>query len=92
MLGKYAILRFCLTVSTVVAQQGDRVDLGRLQTGATVSFVCYASGKWGIEISGGTTPRLTQQKPAQIEIFRGGENVQQPAVGYQSVQRKKTQL
>ena len=53
----------------------DRVELGRLANGATVAFVRAGSGDWGIEISGGTAPRLTQPKPAQIEVFAGGENV-----------------
>jgi hypothetical protein len=85
-LGKYVILGLCLTISTAFAQQGDRVDLGRLQTGTTVSFVRSASGKWGIEISGGTTPCLTQQKPVQIEVFQTEENLREIAVGYKTIQ------
>jgi len=87
MLGKWVILGLCLTVSVSFAQQ-DRVDLGRLQTGATVSFARTEGGEWGIEISGGTTPSLMQQKPAQIEIFRDQENVQLLAVGYQSLKKE----
>jgi hypothetical protein len=41
-----------LGVSTVCAQQPARVDLGRLQTGATVWFARSAAGEWGIEIAG----------------------------------------
>lgn len=76
--------------SLVAAQQAGtatpgRISLGRLANGAAVTFVRAGSGDWGIEISGGTAPRLMQQKLAQIEVFRGEENVQQVAVGYQSV-------
>ena len=87
-IGRCVIFGFCLIVSTTFAQQVDRVELGRLQTGAMVSFVRAVGGEWGIEISGGTAPRLTQQKPAQIEIFRNEENVRQLASGYQSVQKE----
>ena len=80
------MLWLCLTVPVAIARQGDRVDLGRLQTGATVSFVRIAGGEWGIEISGGSAPRLTQQKPAQIEVFRTEENLREIAVGYKTVQ------
>jgi hypothetical protein len=69
-------------------QQDSQVNLGSLQTGTMVSFVRTTGGEWGIEISGSTTPRLTQQKPAQIEVFRGEENVHQLAAGYQSVQKE----
>ena len=88
MFGKYVILGLCLTGSVAIAQQGNRVDLGRLQNGATVSFVHAAGGDWGIEISGGSAPRITQPKPAQIEVFRGGENASQLAAGYQSVKKE----
>lgn len=89
---KSVILGLCLTASAAFAQQGDRVDLGSLQTGATVSFVRTAGGEWGIEISDGTAPRLTQQKPAQIEIFQGEENVRQLAAGYQSVRKENNSV
>ena len=88
MLGKRVILGLCLIVSAAFAQQGDRVDLGRLQTGATVSFARTEEDEWSIEISGGDVPRFTQRKPAQIEVYRGQENVQQLATGYQSVKKE----
>jgi hypothetical protein len=87
MFHKCVILGLCLTVSIAFAQQGDRVDLGRLQNGGAVSFVRSAAGEWGIEISGGTIPKIKQEKPAYIELFRGQNHVQQLANGYQSVQK-----
>ena len=45
--------------STLFAQSPARLDLGRLQTGAAVSFTGSTSG-WGIEISGGAAPRIRQ--------------------------------
>ena len=88
MFHKCVMLGLCMAVSVAFAQENDRVNLGTLQTGATVSFVRAAGGQWGIEISGGTSPRFIQQKPAQIEIFRGQENTQQLAAGYQSIEKK----
>jgi hypothetical protein len=66
MFRKRALLGLYLTASTAFAQPGGRVDLGRLQNGAVVSFIRDAEGEWGIEISGGGLPRPTQPKPAEI--------------------------
>lgn len=68
------------------APAGNRTVLGTLANGAAVAFVRTGSGDWGIEISG--TPRIAQQKPAQIEVYRGEDNVRQLACGYQSVQKQ----
>jgi hypothetical protein len=88
----FGALVWLLIVSLAPAQQeqagpaaAHRVELGPLGNGAIVTFVRAGSGDWGIEISGGTAPRLTQPKPAQIEVFAGAENVRQLAAGYQSV-------
>jgi hypothetical protein len=88
MFRKCLTISFCLTVSAVFAQQGDRLELGRLQTGSAVSFVQADDGEWGIEISGGNSLGMAQQKPAQIEVFAGSESVSQLAAGYQSVQKE----
>ena len=88
MYGKCIILSICLSVTTVLAQQDNQVNLGNLQTGATVFFVRSAGGRWSIEISGNNSLRLTQQNPAQIEIFRGENDVRQLAAGYQSVEKE----
>ena len=52
MLVKCLLLGLCLAGPALFAQKPDRVDLGHLQTGATVSFVRAAEGGWGIEIAG----------------------------------------
>jgi len=67
----------------------NRLELGRLVNGASVTFTRAETGNWGVEISGGGAPRLTQDKPAQIEVFQGDGNVRQLAAGYESV-RKET--
>ena len=70
------------------ATAADRAELGKLANGATVAFVRSGSEDWGIEISGGGAPSMTQPKPAQIEVFAGGERARQLAVGYQSVKKE----
>jgi hypothetical protein len=78
----------CYNTLSALTQQIDRIDLGRLQTGAAISFVRADGGDWGIEISGGFALGMMQQKTAQIEVYRGQENVQQLSAGYQSVQKE----
>jgi hypothetical protein len=87
MFGKYVLLVLPLGVSALFAQQGGRVDLGRLQTGATVSFARSTSGEWGIEIAGGAAPRLQQPKPAMLDVFRSDDDIRQLAAGYKTVQK-----
>ena len=95
---RYAMIgaMMCLSIAPAVpAQQkpagaaaANRIALGRLANGAAVTFVRAGNGDWGIEISGAGFPKLTQQKPAQIEVYRSEENVRQLAAGYQSVQKE----
>ncbi|RPH75939.1 MAG: hypothetical protein EHM80_15510, partial [Nitrospiraceae bacterium] len=87
MSGTCVILELCLTALAVSAQRGDRVDLGRLQTGATVSFVRVDGGEWGIHISEGTAPEVAQGKPARIEIVQAGKERREFAAGYRTVER-----
>ncbi len=79
------ILGLALTVWPAAAQQIDRVELGHLATGATVSFVRAIGGEWGIEISGSAAPRLIQQKPVQIEIMQPGNKHNELAAGYKTI-------
>jgi hypothetical protein len=92
MFDKIVMLGLCLTVSTAAAQQNDRVDLGILQTGATVSFVQDERDEWGIEISDGVAPRLTQPQPAQIEVFHEDGDIHMLAAGYKTVQRSASYI
>jgi hypothetical protein len=87
MFGQCLLLGLCLAGSTAFAQSADRVDLGRLPTGAAVSFVRAAGGNWGIEIAGGAAPLLQQPKPAKLEVFRAEEDIRQLAAGYKTVQK-----
>ncbi len=89
----FTALLSALIASPALGQQAgttdaSRIVLGQLANSATVAFVRVGVGAWGIEISGGTAPRFTQQQPAQIEVFAGGENARQLGAGYQSVQKQ----
>ena len=78
----------CLLFLVACSQQNERMKLGHLQKGATVSFVRDISGEWGIEISNKSGLLMKQNKPAQIIIFQGEENVENLAAGYKSVQKE----
>ena len=68
----------------------ETVSLGRLSTGAEVSFARAATGEWGIEIAGGLAPRIAQPKPASIEVYRTEDNIRDLAAGYDAVHRTAT--
>ena len=76
-----------LGAAALSAQEGARVDLGRVQTGATVWFTRSTEGQWGIEIAGSAVPRILQAKPAKLEVFRTEEDIRQLAAGYTTVQK-----
>ncbi len=84
---KYALLALSLGASALIAQQPARLDLGRLETGAAVSFTRSASGEWGIEIAGGAAPRIQQAKPAKLEVYRSDQDIRQLAAGYRAVRK-----
>ena len=87
MSGKCVVIGLCLTISAGLAQEGDRVVLGRLQTGGTVSFIRAVGGTWGIDISGGGAPRLKQQTPAMLQVYRAANVISELATGYATVQQ-----
>ena len=87
MLLRKIIIVLLLTISLVYPQQGNRVELGKLQNGTTVSFLQNKDNNWGIKISGGTAPQIMQNKPVQIEIFQSEENIKELSSGYSSVKK-----
>jgi len=87
MFGKYARIGFSLVAPALFAQQGARLDLGRLQTGAAVSFVSDSSGEWGIQVAGAAAPRISQPKPAMLEVYRSDNDIRRLAAGYKTVRK-----
>ena len=81
------VLCLFLAGSSLLAQPVPRVMLGHLQTGATVNFVRSAAGGWGLEVTGGAAPTISQQKPARLEVFRAEDDIRQFAAGYKTIQK-----
>ncbi|HVZ64725.1 MAG TPA: hypothetical protein VG936_09160 [Lacunisphaera sp.] len=82
-----ALLGLGLAATAALGQTGDRVDLGQLRTGATVSFVRGADGDWGLAIAGGSHAGYRQEKPARLEVYRAAGDIRPLASGYRSVER-----
>jgi hypothetical protein len=87
MLGKEALLALSLGAFAAFAQTSVSVDLGRMPTGATVSFARSADGDWGIEIAGAAAPRILQPRPARLEVYQSDADIRQFATGYKTVQK-----
>ncbi|MDM7926507.1 MAG: hypothetical protein QUS35_10875 [bacterium] len=87
---KHALIGFCLAASAAFGRQNGRVDLGTLQTGTTVSFIRDAGTGWGIEISGGGAPRLTQAKPVGIQVLQTEEDIHDISAGYAMVRKSRS--
>jgi hypothetical protein len=65
----------------------ERIELGRLATGASASFVSDGGSRWGVEISGSGMPAMAQRKPARLEICRAESDIEQLAAGYNTVEK-----
>ncbi len=87
MLSRCMVLCLFLAGSSLLAQPVTRVMLGHLQTGATVNFVRSAAGEWGLEVTGGASPTISQQNPARLEVFRAEDDIRQLAAGYKAIQK-----
>ena len=66
------------------------ISLGRTSAGSEIAFTRAASGEWGIQIAGGVAPRITQPKPAAIEVYRADNDIRELAQGYKTVSRTAT--
>ncbi len=76
-----------LVGSTLFALPGERVDLGSLTTGSTVSFVRGAEGEWGLAIEGAGNPGFRQAKPARLEVYRADDDIRPFAAGYATIEK-----
>lgn len=82
----HVLLVLALSASSS-AQTNNRVDLGRLETGATVSFTRSTSREWGIEIAGGLGSRISQPQPAKVEVCSPDGKVRQLSFGYKTIRK-----
>ena len=85
---KFLIPGLLLVSFYAFKQQGEKINLGSLKIGSEVSFVQGSDGDWGIEISGNNFAALSQQKPAQIEVYRGDNNINCLTSGYKTIEKK----
>jgi len=84
---RVAALMLLLGAAGVSMAQRSPIRLGRLQTGAVVSFVRSGSGEFGMVIAGSPAPRITQPNPAKIELYRAADDIRELAAGYKTVRR-----
>lgn len=87
MIVKYVLVVLCVAESVFGSQPGARIELGRLETGATVSFVQASGGEWGIELAGGAAPLIAQPQPVRLEVYRAEDDIRQLDAGYSAVQK-----
>lgn len=81
----------CFSISlNLSAQEGDRVKLGQLKTGAIVSFLKSHEGDWGIEISGSSAPKILQLKPARVDVYVSEENKSTLLAGYKTIKKSNS--
>ena len=86
------LLALPLISTAAFAQQSERVRLGSLESGELVLFVRTSGSEWGIECSGGTCPRLTQQNPVRIEVYDAKDNIRELAAGYKTIQQSDSAI
>ena len=77
-----ALITAALSVAISLPAAAQSISLGRLQTGAAITFMRTASDGWGIEIAGGIAPRIAQPKPAAIEFYRADDDIRELSAGY----------
>jgi len=84
---RFVALGLGLLGSTLVAQSGERIYLGSLTTGSTVSFVRGPEGSWGLAVEGAGNPSFRQTKPARIEVYRADDDIRPLAAGYATIEK-----
>ena len=87
MIVKHLLIVALLAGSAFAAEPGNRMELGRLSTGSTVAFTRDAETGWGIEITGGPSPSISQPKPARIEIYHSDQDISQLSAGYKTIEK-----
>ena len=77
-------LNFLMSAERIYGDEPDsgtstssRIELGSLSTGSTVSFTKATSDEWGIKIVDSDAPRIMQQQPVRIEVYRDVDEIRQ---------------
>lgn len=84
--GKSIIIGILLLMAAVTNSCKD-VGLGKLTNGESVSFIRNKNGGWGIEISGGQTPLISQMNPVRLEILHNEDSTSSISAGYNSARK-----
>jgi len=90
MLGKCSFLGLCLAGPALfaqIAQPAFRVELGRLETGATVAFNRNFDGNYILAFGGGAALPSILSATARIEIYRADDDIRQLMAEYKTVQK-----
>jgi hypothetical protein len=82
-----SIIGFIMLLLTACTKSGDYMSLGLLKNGETVSFVRTEASRWGINISGGPAPVISQMNPVRLEILQNEDDTQVLCAGYSSVKK-----
>ncbi len=72
--------------SALAARGADRLELGRMPTGAGVAFTRFHVG-WGLAVGGSGGPELSQPEPARIQVSDGPGKVRELTAGYKTATR-----
>jgi hypothetical protein len=91
-IGKSILIGLTLFASITSARKSERVTLGKLHTGAAFTFVKSTAGEWGIEITGGASPKAVQWKPARIEVYVSEENIPALSAGYKTINKTDSEI
>jgi len=67
-----------------LAPEAQVISLGHMDSGAEVVFK-RTGNEWGIEIAGGAVSKISQPKPARIEIYRSENDIRQVTSGYSNI-------
>jgi hypothetical protein len=77
-----------LAVSTANAQQQPaQVIIGKLPGGAIVSLNKLNTNKWGIVVEKAGLSSVYQENPAQVEVYRGANEISHLSDGYKAISR-----
>lgn len=84
-----AVIPLATAPSTLLGRPApaSAVVLGRLPTGATVTFAPVTPAGWGVAVAGGPAPRIAQDRPVRLEVFNSEADTRELAASYATVAR-----
>jgi len=89
-LNRSAALNFAVAVAcagAALTASAQTISLGHTPAGGEVVFARGAGGEWGMQITGGVSPRIAQPKPASIEVYNADNDIRDLSSGYKIVRR-----